>query len=195
MSTYNATATSDGRSAYLAGGFVAGGYTYSIANGFARYDRASNTWTVLASIADANANAAAVYSPINNKVYVFGGRSSLTDTTAVSGAARVYDVATNSWSSGADMPAPRYQMAAGYYNGKIYLAGGTSTNNSAQTNLWEYDPIANTWNTSRLSVPLAAAGSYFGIINGHFYLAGGFQSSGGKICTIIDRAQQLDTTG
>ena len=139
---------------------------------------------------DANAAASAVYSPINNKVYVFGGRSSF-DTTAVSGATRVYDVATNSWSSGAGMPAPRYQMAAGYYNGKIYLAGGTSTNNSAQTNLWEYDPIANTWNASRLSIPLAAAGSYFGIINGHLYLAGGFQDpfgNGGKILYDYDIA-------
>ena len=42
---------------------------------------------------------------------------------------RIYDIATNTWSMGANMPATRQQMASGYNpaNGKIYLNGGFET--------------------------------------------------------------------
>ena len=68
---YGAAATSNGSSA-----FVAGGYSRDLnadIDEFRRYDLASNTWTTLAPMPDHNFLASAVYSPINNKVYVFGG--------------------------------------------------------------------------------------------------------------------------
>ena len=37
---------------------------------------------------------------------------------------RIYDIATNTWSTGAPMPDVRAFMASGYFNGKIYLVGG-----------------------------------------------------------------------
>jgi N-acetylneuraminic acid mutarotase len=139
-----------------------------------RFDPVSNTWTLLAPMPDAVFLASAVYSPINNKVYVFGGE---VDFGLLSAATRIYDIATNTWSAGANMPDVRSLMASGYYNGKIYLIAGYSTGlvHDAQTQVWEYDPIANTFNTTRMPYPNAngTGGSGFGVINGHFYVAGG----------------------
>ena len=168
---YGVASTSNGTSAY-----VAGGYSFELAsdvNQFRRYDLASNTWTALAPMVDAVTDASAVYSPINNKVYVFGGSSVLTAT--VSNATRIYDITSGTWSAGTVMPGNRSFMASGYFNNKIYLVAGYSTGNVTPTEsqVWEYDPVANTFDTTRLAIPHPIGGAGYGIINGHIYVAGG----------------------
>src|SRR5215218_5670001 len=91
-----------------------------------------------------------VYSPVNNKVYVFGGQDAVAGTTY--NLNRIYDVATGTWSAGTVMPDVRaFFAAAVYYNTKIYLVGGYTNGQvtSAQPQVWEYDPLANTYNTAR----------------------------------------------
>lgn len=180
-SVLGAAAASTGTSAYLAGG-----YYISDLNQFRRYDPAGNTWTTLAPMPDATTGASAVYSPINNKVYVFGGE--LLATGLVKNANRIYDLVLNSWSTGASMPSLRRFMASAYYNGKIYLVGGYSTSDqtSTQAQVWEYDPLANTWNTSRLNMPHPIGGAGFGIINGHLYVAGGGDGSTSAYSGVFD---------
>ena len=53
------------------------------------------------------------------------------------------------------MPDVRAFMASGYFNGKIYLVGGYNTGNVDPSfgQVWEYDPVTNTFNTSRTSMP------------------------------------------
>ena len=53
------------------------------------------------------------------------------------------------------MPAAAILMASGYYNGKIYLVGGhpLGIGPDSLSQVWEYDPVANTWNTSRAPIP------------------------------------------
>src|SRR5205823_1271367 len=88
---------SDGTYAYVAGGVIAtstpGAATTT--NAFARYQPGSNTWTNLPSMSDGAAGASVVYSPINNKVYVFGGAGS---NNIVSSRTRIYDLASGTWS-------------------------------------------------------------------------------------------------
>jgi N-acetylneuraminic acid mutarotase len=121
-----------------------------------------------------NAEASAVYAPNVNKLFVFGGDDPVTGT--VVNTTRIYDIATNTWSTGAPMPDVRAFMASGYYNGKIYLVAGYSTGNITPAFLqtWEYDPVANTFAT-KTSVPAATGfgGAGAGVINGHLYVAGG----------------------
>ena len=135
---------------------------------------------------DAVSNASAVYSPINNKVYVFGGG----DVTAatVSNATRIYDVAAGTWSAGTNMPDVRAFMAKGYFNGKIYLVGGYSTGNisPAFAQVWEYDPIANTFNTTRLDMPATLGGAGSAVINGHLYVAGGRDATNTVVASLYD---------
>jgi hypothetical protein len=57
-----------------------------------------------------------VYSPLNNKVYAFGGIDAVAGGNAYN-LTRIYDIATNTWSAGAPMPLGRQQMASGYWAG------------------------------------------------------------------------------
>ena len=123
--TYGAASASDGTYAY-----EAGGYSFSQSgsvNTFYRYDPASDTWTTLAPMGDAFSMGSAVYYPTTNKIYVFGGTDATTG--AVNNLTRIYDIATDTWSSGANMPDVRAFMASGYNpdNGKIYLVSGYNT--------------------------------------------------------------------
>ena len=90
---------------------------------------------------------------------------------------QIYDIATNTWTTGAPMPdtAGRYFPAAVYYpgNDKIYVMGGfDGVTFSEQSQTWEYDPVANTWNTSRAPIPVAMGGAGYSIVGQFAYLAG-----------------------
>ena len=123
-----------------------GGYSFSAGgtiNQFGRFDPVANTWTPLAPVPDlANAEASGVYAPNVNKLFVFGGDDPTTGT--VVNTTRIYDIATNTWSTGMPMPDVRAFMGSGYFNGKIYLVGGYTTGNVDPSfgQVWEYDPVA-----------------------------------------------------
>ncbi len=86
------------------------------------------------------------------------------------------------------MPDVRAFMASGYFNGKIYLVGGYNTGNVDPSfgQVWEYDPVANTFNTTRMSMPATLGGPGFGIINGHLYVAGGRDLNNTNLNTLYD---------
>jgi len=137
----------------------------------------------------------AVYSPINNKVYVFGGEDAATGTNY--NLTQIYDIISGTWSMGPNMPDVRSFMASGYYNGKIYLVAGYNTGfvDSAQRQVWEYDPIANTFTTTRMLYPNTngVGGPGFGIINGHLYVAGGRDLTNTVIALVYDYDIGADT--
>ena len=168
---YGAAGASDGTYSYHAGGYsFSSGNTLDV---FYRFDPVANAWATMAPMPQSAIMASAVYYPTTNKIYVFGGED------AVSGVnysiTRMDDIATNTWSTGANMPDVRSFMASGYNsaNGKIYLVSGYNTGQvtSAQPDTWEYDPVANTF-TSKLDFPHPAGGMASGVINGHLYVAG-----------------------
>ena len=182
---YGGFMDSDGTFAYEGGGysFSAGGTI----NQFGKFNPATNTWTPLAPVPDlTNAEASGVYAPNVNKLFVFGGDDPTTGT--VVNTTRIYDIATNTWSTGTPMPDVRAFMGSGYFNGKIYLVGGYTTGNVDPSfgQVWEYDPVANTFNTSRMSMPATLGGPGFGIINGHIYIAGGRNLANTNLNTLYD---------
>src|SRR6266850_7899249 len=169
---YGAAVASNGTFAYAAGGYsFSAGTTLNV---FRRYDPVANTWTTLAPMPTVGAAmASAVFAPNTGKIYVFGGEDAVTGVN--SNATRIFDIATGSWSAGANMPDVRSFMASGYFNNKIYLVSGYNTGQvtSAQPTVWDYDPVANTFNTVHAPIPHPTGGAAFGIINGHLYVAGG----------------------
>ena len=189
---YGGFIDSDGTFAY-----EGGGYSFSVGgtiNEFGKFDPVANTWTPLAPVPDlSNAEASGVYAPNVNKLFVFGGDDPVTGI--VVNTTRIYDIATNTWSTGANMPDVRAFMASGYFNGKIYLVGGYSTGNVDPSfgQVWEYDPVANTFNTSRASMPATLGGPGFGIINGHMYVAGGRDINNTNLNTLYDYDIAADT--
>lgn len=86
-------------------------------------------------------------------------------------------------------------MGSGYYNGKIYLVGGYNTGNVDPSfgQVWEYDPLLNTFNTSRMSMPVTLGGPGFGIVNGHIYIAGGRNLANTNLNTLYDYDIAADT--
>jgi MYXO-CTERM domain-containing protein len=87
----------------------------------------------------------------------------------------IYDIAGNSWSTGADLPAVRYSLDCAVIDAKIYCAGGYSA--SAGTNsLYLYDIAGNSWSTGP-TLPAARHG-YAGVaLGGKYYVLGGMSGS------------------
>jgi N-acetylneuraminic acid mutarotase len=189
---YGGFMDSDGTYAYEGGGYSL--TTADNINQFGRFDPIANTWTALASVPDLNnATASAVYAPNVNKLYVFGGTR--ISTATVVGTTRTYDIASNTWGTAMPMPDVRGFMGSGYYNGKIYLIGGYSTGNIDPSfgQVWQYDPVLNTWDTSRMSMPITLGGAGSGVINGHIYMVGGRNSSNDDLNTVYDYDITADT--
>src|SRR5207237_10481791 len=99
-----------------------------------------------------------------NNTYVFVGLDAALNalnTTYIS------DIGTDSWTTGAAMPAARFFPAVAYYdvNGKIYVIGGLDGSFLEANQTWEYDLVADTWDTSRTSIPVAMGGSATSIVD------------------------------
>src|SRR5207247_1899876 len=100
---------------------------------------------------------------------------------------RIYDIATDTWTTGTPMPGVISFAAGGYVpgNGKIYIVSGynTGTVDSAQPNTWEYDPVTDTWNdlTATVPFPHPAGGFAFGVINDKLYISGGRDAANADI--------------
>jgi hypothetical protein len=112
---------------------------------------------------------------LNGKIYVFGGFHS--DGTA-SNSTYIYDITSNTWTTGEPAPAGTVDPAAGICGSLIYVIGGSNAFLGLQTSSYVYNPSANTWNTS-LSIPTPTAEveaiSYKGQI---FVVSGGIFGSG-----------------
>ena len=106
---FGAAAASDGTYDY-----VFGGYSFTPCPRWTPSTATTRRPTLDDAGADAQRAivAAAVYYPPTNKIYVFGGSDR--DLQIVFDMTQIYDIATNTWSMGATMPAPRSQMARGY---------------------------------------------------------------------------------
>jgi N-acetylneuraminic acid mutarotase len=157
--------------------YSAGGFTGTPSTAFYRYDPVANTWTSLAPLPAAVYDAHGAYAANTNAFYVFGGyNGSAVNTT------QRYNVATNAWSAGAAMPAARLWANVAYYsfNGKIYVIGGLDAGFVEQSQTWEYDPVADTWNTSRANDTIAQGGSGTVISGQYIYLMGGYGGGAGS---------------
>jgi hypothetical protein len=115
-----------------------------------------------------------VFAPNTNTFYVFGGH---TGEAAVANVQR-FSVATNTWSAGTPMPAARTLSNVVYdpASGKIIVQGGFDSALVESGQTWVYDPVANSWNTTRASSPIPLAGSGAGIIGQYMYVMGSYNN-------------------
>jgi Kelch motif protein len=125
--------------------YVAGGQTADMVptlyDQVSRYDYTTNTWSNVAPLPVPLSQAA--MGAWNGKIYVAGG---FIGGSSVTNALRIYEIASNTWSSGANMPiSPGVEAAAGAVRqGKFYVMGGDDFNNALNTN-FIYDIATNTW--------------------------------------------------
>ncbi|MFN0277676.1 MAG: DUF4394 domain-containing protein [Pyrinomonadaceae bacterium] len=153
---------------YIAGGSSADNPPV-LTNKFTRYNATTNAWEDQAPLPVAIGQGA--MGAWSGKVYVAGG---FLGGTAVTNALRIYDIATNTWTSGANIPTPGagLEAAAGaVVNGKFYVMGGDDFNVGLNST-YIYDIATNTWTTGA-NVPDQRTNTYGTAFNGLIYVYGG----------------------
>jgi N-acetylneuraminic acid mutarotase len=120
-----------------------------------------NTWTQRASCSrDSGYGASAVF-VIGSKAYICGGERESWDDfqTHYTNEVWEYDIIADTWTRKADYPGGKRGHLFGFsINGKGYVGGGnpykypTDTSIFSYGEMYEYDPVANTW-TQKASYP------------------------------------------
>jgi N-acetylneuraminic acid mutarotase len=129
----------------------------------------------------------------NGKLYVLGGYPPSRQTART---VQIYDIASNSWRFGPQLPQPNnHGMAAGV-NGKIYLIGGQITDDqqgeSAVDMVYELDPARDTW-VAKARMPTARSGGVAVVLDGKIYVAGGRVPRGSDFAVYDPEADQWET--
>jgi len=110
------------------------------------YDPSNNSWTTVAPIPTpvfAYASAA-----LDNKIYIAGGERQAGEQSPFTNALQIYDVITNSWSTGKSLPVLTVQAVSGATIGvnapkRIYVIGGRLNGPIDATQI--YDPAIDEW--------------------------------------------------
>jgi uncharacterized delta-60 repeat protein len=162
----NASAVTDGTDIYIVGGINGSGVPQSSAY---RYNVGSNSYVSLSPSPTATWNQAAVY--LNGKIYKFTGTGFGGPTNALD----IYNLSTNTWTSGAFYPSSLSFVSGFTQNGFVYGGGGQTSGGVGTTNTYRYDPVANAWNDVSIadltSTKFDAATTVF---NGMPMLVGGY---------------------
>ena len=103
------------------------------------------------------------------KLYAIGGETAggIIDQVAI------FNPRSNDWAAGAPKPTPVANVAATWFEDRIYVPGGTTASGTPVNAVEVYDPKTDTWEArAPLPFPLAAYGS--AAFNGKLYLFGGW---------------------
>jgi N-acetylneuraminic acid mutarotase len=107
---------------------------------------------------------------INGKIYVTGGMDS---SGVLTNSLFIYDPATNTWGSGAQMPEASVAGVSGAINGKLYvLITPVQDVKPSFSRLYRFDPVTQSWTIRAASQYNHFAGTG-GVIGGKFYVVGG----------------------
>ncbi len=147
------------------------------------YDIASNTWGSGAAVPEGVEGAVA--GALDGKVYLIGGDNDFFPGSGVYDHVRIYDVGSNSWSSGTPMPVGSSNPGGVQVGQFIYVAGGWGPSApSSNLNVTErYDMSSDTWETGPTFTPakadfaLAASGAALYAIAGDANGAGFFDAT------------------
>jgi N-acetylneuraminic acid mutarotase len=143
---------------------------------------AENSWATKASMHISKTGAGAAV--VNGIVYVMDGsqRYNVTDNEfsyMSINATEAYNPAADTWSQKASMPTSRDGLGTAACQNKIYCIGGRSVSatESNATNVNEvYDTETDSWQT-KTPMPTARYGIEANVVDGKFYLIGGYESS------------------
>ena len=129
----------------------------------------------------------------NGRVYVLGGypASRVTSRTV-----QVYDIATDRWQLGPELPQPNNHGMAAAVNGKVYLIGGQTTDDqqgaSAVSTVYELDPALGAW-VEKAPMPTARSGGVAVAHAGRIYVAGGRVPRGNDFAVYDPATNQWET--
>jgi N-acetylneuraminic acid mutarotase len=132
---------------------------------------ASNTWVSRAdmpgTVVSDFAAGSVTHASGQSIVYAVGGRRA--DGVRM-GSNKAYNVATNTWSSKADLPTAIFRTnGIGVIQGKLYLSGGYGDNHDARNTLYVHDPTTNSWARKR-DMPSNTYNGLSGVIEDKLYV-------------------------
>lgn len=127
---------------------------------------------------------------LNGKLYVLGGYPPSRITVR---AVQVYDIATDSWQLGPQLPQPNNHGMAAAVNGKIYLIGGqlTADQEGYVNTVYELDPAIGTW-VEKAPMPTARSSGVAVVLDGKIYVAGGRVPRGSDFAVYDPAADQWE---
>ncbi|SRR6266478_9756719 len=135
---------------------------------------AQGTWTPLASVSPSATEGMTVGGIGQVIVGAYGFSGGYTNQT------RLYNVNTDSWSTGTAAPMPARAGAASgetTHGGFLYVIGGENST-GVLSDLQRYDPVLDAW-TPLSPMNAARAGAAAAVIDDGIYVIGGRQSTGG----------------
>src|SRR5205807_8760849 len=104
-----------------------------------------SVWAAASPIPTPHAQSKAA--PVGNNIYVPGGFNSISFGGPLN-FMQIYNATTNTWSTGANLPAARSGPAVAAFSGIVYIIAGFTTPFPTSTNtVYAYDPVANTYST------------------------------------------------
>ena len=175
-----ASAVTDGTYLYILNGSAPGG---SLVNTLLRYDPVANTYLTMAASPRVSRQQAAAF--LSGKIYRVGGCSPT--CTSFTASVDVYTVATNTWGTVASYPLALVDIALVTDGVYLYSAGGNTVGSGDTNRTFRYDPAANLWDDAAITnMPSVRSSAGFGVLNGRFFLAGGYvaQQTDGSVIAL-----------
>jgi DNA-binding CsgD family transcriptional regulator/N-acetylneuraminic acid mutarotase len=139
-----------------------------------RYDTATDLWAYMSDKPTPVSEISAVV--IGGKIYIPGGKL---DTDRVSAKLEIFNLETNTWEEGADLPKALSAYSLAAMDGMIYLFGGWD-GAKYLADVYVYNPQSDQW-TSAPAMPTARAFSGAAVSGSKIYIIGG--SDGRQILT------------
>lgn len=162
---------------YVTGGASADGTPQ---NTFWALPAGAATWQELPSMPEGR---------LGHRMLTVGGRLFVVGGIGGTGLVLIYDPATETWSTGAELPSPRDHVAAVAVENEIWVIGGRS-DGRANALVDIYDPAADSWREGP-PLPEVTSGASDAIVDGVIYISGGEDPAVTGV--VIDRHWQLDT--
>jgi N-acetylneuraminic acid mutarotase len=184
-----------GHTASLVGGkiyVIGGGETYE--NAIAEvdvYDTLTKTWTTVTDMPTPRIYLTSVV--LNGKIYAIGGNKGTQNNEIPTTVVEVYDPATDTWTTKADMNWPRKYLSACVLNGMIYVFGGKGGGHgdcvSWPWHVEVYDPETDTWTKAAKTLTRVLVGASAAPFNGKVYISGGIMHDNSEECVSISTSK------
>ena len=118
----------------------------------------ATTWTTAAPLPVARDHLAAEV--LEGRLYAIGGRTGWDEIYGHLSAVHAYDPDTDTWTERAPIPGPRSEAVGSTFTwqGRLYVAGGSTPFVQPSDEVWSYDPAADAWTLAgRLPAKLKGA--------------------------------------
>ncbi|MBN7798945.1 IPTL-CTERM sorting domain-containing protein [Parahaliea mediterranea] len=141
------------------------------------YDPHAGSWSSLASAPQAVQQGQAFFA--GEKVFLIGGYASGFNPLS-GGNVQIYDIATDSWSTGTDMPVAVGDFAAAQYRDSLLYVIGGYNGSVDVNNVQVYDTETDQWHAATPFPGNLVAGARAGIALGKLVVVGGYSQTSGS---------------